>query len=407
MIFSFHKSHFLSKLCVKKASITGKRNKLFYCSKTQKTYSEPDAQPELSKWLESLGLSQYLSSFKKYGYTNSLAWENLEEEDLDVLGILPTHRHALRSKSAENTPRKENKSRSKRQLDDSYWQRVKYKNTSAEALTDLDKPMKLFLVRHGQSMANLDKTLHMKMADHAIPLSSLGEIQAAEVGKYIKSHFQTAHKTEHPPPKWHCRIWTSPYYRARQTSYIIRENSEGWITDVQENIFFVEQQFGLFEGTDWNATPGGKFKKEIMYYDKCASYGGRFWASVPLGESRFDVCRRVHQGCTYIHRDVIHYGTQNAIIVAHGVTLRAITMMWLNLNPEWFEEERNPVNCSIRLLENGVDKGYIWPTNANATIPKTIKQYIIQSDIEANNVVPNPDILEVSLNLKQGVVPQD
>jgi hypothetical protein len=27
---------------------------------------------------------------------------------------------------------------------------------------------------------------------------------------------------------------------------------------------------------------------------------------------------------------------------------------------EWFEKEPNPWNCSIRLIENNVDKGYIF-----------------------------------------------
>ena len=35
-------------------------------------------------------------------------------------------------------------------------------------------------------------------------------------------------------------------------------------------------------------------------------------------------------------------------------------MMWCHLTPEWFEEERNPKNCAIRLLDGHEDKGYIF-----------------------------------------------
>jgi hypothetical protein len=79
--------------------------------------------------------------------------------------------------------------------------------------------------------------------------------------------------------------------------------------------------------------------------------------------------------------------------VTHGVTLRAIVMMWLHQTPEWFEavcdslesllqlhrvqarprtyaqarlhiliaaQEPNPGNGSIRLIDHDVDKGYIF-----------------------------------------------
>jgi hypothetical protein len=35
-------------------------------------------------------------------------------------------------------------------------------------------------------------------------------------------------------------------------------------------------------------------------------------------------------------------------------------MMWCHLTPEWFEAERNPANCAIRLLEGGHDRGYLF-----------------------------------------------
>jgi len=48
-------------------------------------------------------------------------------------------------------------------------------------------------------------------------------------------------------------------------------------------------------------------------------------------------------------------------VICHGVTLRAFVMMWCHLSPEWFEAERNPLNCAIRLIEGGTDWGYVFP----------------------------------------------
>ena len=48
-------------------------------------------------------------------------------------------------------------------------------------------------------------------------------------------------------------------------------------------------------------------------------------------------------------------------MICHGVTLRAFVMMWCHLSPEWFEAERNPDNCAIRIIDGGVDGGYLFP----------------------------------------------
>ena len=87
---------------------------------------------------------------------------------------------------------------------------------------------------------------------------------------------------------------------------------------------------------------------------------GRFWARMPLGESRFDVALRIRLFFGTIQRDAERHDIRNIIIVCHGVTLRAFVMSWLHLTPEWFEAERNPTNCAIRLVSDNADEGYIF-----------------------------------------------
>ena len=104
-----------------------------------------------------------------------------------------------------------------------------------------------------------------------------------------------------------------------------------------------------------------KYPNEHEHYAKQEAFEGRFWARMPLGESRFDVATRVHQAFGTFHRDNDDHGISNIIVVCHGVTLRAFTMMWLHRTPEWFEAEPNPKNCAVRLIEHGEDKGYVFP----------------------------------------------
>lgn len=50
--------------------------------------------------------------------------------------------------------------------------------------------LRVFLVRHGQSLANEDPSFYTKMADHAVPLSDHGRQQAADAGKNLLSVFK-------------------------------------------------------------------------------------------------------------------------------------------------------------------------------------------------------------------------
>ena len=63
-------------------------------------------------------------------------------------------------------------------------------------------------------------------------------------------------------------------------------------------------------------------------------FGGRFYAKLPMGESRFDVCQRVAQVLEQIKNDTIDHGIKNVIIVTHGVTLRALLMRYMKYTPE-------------------------------------------------------------------------
>jgi 2,3-bisphosphoglycerate-dependent phosphoglycerate mutase len=217
--------------------------------------------------------------------------------------------------------------------------------------------MRILLVRHGESMGNIDPTLHDRMADHAIPLSPHGHEQARVCGERLRAFYLALPERDRPAPD-KVRLWTSPYRRTRETADGIEHGAGALIGSRREHILLCEQQFGLFDGIPDEDLPR-RFPAESAHYRKQEEFEGRFWARMPLGESRFDVATRIHQAFGTFHRDKDSSGIRDIIVVCHGVTLRAFVMMWLHLPPEWFEHERNPANCSIRLLDEGVDKGYL------------------------------------------------
>lgn len=214
--------------------------------------------------------------------------------------------------------------------------------------------MRILLVRHGESLGNVDPSIHATTADHAVPLSQRGVDQAREAGRQIHAFYQRELGDERP----HVRLWVSPYKRTRQTADAVQETAGPWITDRVEHILLCEQQFGLFDGVAEAELPT-RFPLEHAYYAMQCRFGGKFWARMPQGESRFDVAKRIHQAFGTFHRDAAEHGIREIIVICHGVTLRAFVMMWCHLSPEWFEAERNPDNCAIRLIDAGTDRGYL------------------------------------------------
>lgn len=208
----------------------------------------------------------------------------------------------------------------------------------------------IYLVRHGESLANLDVSIYKSVADHAVPLSPKGKQQAHDAGAALVDLLSL-------PAQEPLRIWTSPYKRTRETADAIEAELKPFFPhlDRREHINLCEQQFGLFDGIPDEELPK-RFPDEHAHYALAEQHEGRFWARMPLGESRFDVAVRVHQAFGTFHRDAQRHGIRNIVVVCHGVTLRAFVMQWLHLPYEWFDQQKNPGNCDIYRIQADSDK---------------------------------------------------
>lgn len=243
--------------------------------------------------------------------------------------------------------------------------------------------MRIILVRHGESQANVDQNLHRIIPDHEVALSTRGQEQAKraadeiikfyastpEVSYSWQNKFKTAeefvrniwvngNKSYKYPPK--ITLWNSPYRRTRDTANIIAENLGKLFYKRKENVLLCEQQFGLFDGIP-DEELKSRYPNEFETWHKCRQYNGKFWARYPQGESAFDAAVRIHQAFGSFHRDNEKHEDTDHIIVCHGTVAKLFVMMWFHYPFEWYEKERTIGNCGLYLIENGEDKGWVFP----------------------------------------------
>lgn len=215
--------------------------------------------------------------------------------------------------------------------------------------------MKIFLIRHGESMQNTGENFDIKLPDHKVYLTKEGENQADLAGKFLKEY-----TLQNNIDISNATLWVSPFTRTRQTAKII--NSHLNIKDIKEDITLIEQRYGLFSDNPIEECRK-RFPEQFELYDRYYQNDGKFYAKLPQGESPYDVALRMKQFIETIFRD-LNEGKDTLFIVSHGTTIRAFLLNWFHYSPEWFNAEPNMKNCAIRYIEknNGIstDNNYIY-----------------------------------------------
>jgi len=184
----------------------------------------------------------------------------------------------------------------------------------------------MWLVRHGESVANViataaqeagDLTIEVDWRDADVPLSPTGEQQAAALGRWIAEHAHYGAPTT---------SWSSSYLRARQTIAIALEAAGITMrTRVDERLR--DRELGVLD----LLTAAGV---EEFHPDEAARrrWLGKFYYRPPGGESWADVQLRLRSFITDV--DARHDG-QRVLVVAHD----AVVVLVLHLCLGWTEQE--------------------------------------------------------------------
>jgi broad specificity phosphatase PhoE len=198
-------------------------------------------------------------------------------------------------------------------------------------------PKRLVLIRHGQSVANVDDTEYERTPDWKIALTPKGEAQASDAGARLSALVQAE-------PVY---LYVSPYRRAQQTLRHARTHlNEAAIIGEREDPRLREQDMGNYQSSDG-------MKDQWRERDEF----GRFFYRFPNGENGADVCDRVSSflDSAFRERSVSsHPADTNVVVVSHGLMIRLFIKRWFHFTVETFEQMRNPPNAGFIVLERTV-----------------------------------------------------
>ena len=188
----------------------------------------------------------------------------------------------------------------------------------------------MLLMRHAESLEDIDNGIYELAPDHAIGLTVDGRSQAMEAATEISSRIGFSRRLS---------IFCSPAKRAEQTAEIIaaliRSTSHGAV-DVQcrADDRLVKQ--------DWGSVTVANRVQELRRRYEAGAMNYQF----PDGESGWDVATRMRS----LIGELAAWPTplsNAAVIITHGFVVRIALMILLSWTESEFEQYANPPNCFI------------------------------------------------------------
>ena len=212
--------------------------------------------------------------------------------------------------------------------------------------------MKVFLIRHGQSEANVDQNVYFEVMDHDIQLTQTGIAQAQQAGKNLLKALSDSSS------KGQIHAFVSPYQRTRQTWSEIKKQQcplVGQVINEEENPLLREKEHKVF--SDLLDMKTKKQQRKDF---------GPFWYRFKNAESDADVHARAMIFWNYLMNQFLLQNIKeedSVVIVTHEVMIRMFMMVF---RKSQYEKAHVHVdNCDI------VDLNF---SNMNLVLPySTIK----------------------------------
>mmetsp|Transcript_12725 Transcript_12725/g.15795 ORF Transcript_12725/g.15795 Transcript_12725/m.15795 type:complete len:274 (-) Transcript_12725:1171-1992(-) len=189
---------------------------------------------------------------------------------------------------------------------------------------------RIILVRHGESVGNVDATVYGKMPDNIQELTSWGKEQAVRAGRRLKGIIG----------REDVRFVISPYKRSHETFHrmaeALNEKQYSYIEDPRLR----EQDWGNFQDLESMAQQ----QKERRRF-------GVFYYRFEEGESGADVYDRVSSFMETLHRDSERAQPKNYVLISHGITIRMFLARYYHWPVDTLNKLHNFYNGQMVVME--------------------------------------------------------
>lgn len=188
--------------------------------------------------------------------------------------------------------------------------------------------MRIILLRHAESLGNIDELAYTRTPDHALPLTPRGEVQAGKAGPAIRDLLDEL-----------VAAYVSPYVRAVRTLALL---------DLDDRLERTVPEPRLRE-QDWGNLQD-PVEQEVQKRKRHEF--GHFFYRLEHGESGADVDDSVasflNDVQARIAEDTAHPDT--VLVVSHGLTMRLLCRRLFSWSIDLFESLSNPDHCAVRVL---------------------------------------------------------
>eukprot|EP00758_Cryptobia_borreli_P002516 Tbor_TRINITY_DN3088_c0_g1::TRINITY_DN3088_c0_g1_i1::g.17416::m.17416 len=246
-------------------------------------------------------------------------------------------------------------------------------------------PENLFLIRHGESDANVNTEVYSNTPDWKIPLTKRGREQASRCGKELRHRIGPTERVS---------FYYSPYWRTQQTFQGISQHfsPEQLAGGVREDARLREQEMGNYQPKDGMKKTWGDRTEQ-----------GRFFYRFSDGENGADVCDRVSSFLDTMFREretcAPEFLTDHVIIVTHGLALRLFIARWFKMPLQLFDTMYNPPNGGIiQLKRSNETKKLIMTKESEAILGMPDDDSLLMKTMNRGGKLDSADMSQYYLN---------
>ena len=235
-------------------------------------------------------------------------------------------------------------------------------------------PAELRLIRHAESAGNVARAaalasgsaiIDIAQRDCDVPLSPLGERQAAALGRWLAREVQPADT-----------VFSSPYVRAQETTALALR-AAGWNPPVVVDERLREKEFGELDRLT-RAGIEARFPEQAELRRRL----GKFYYRPPGGESWTDVILRLRSILAEICAE---YASRRVIVIAHQVNVLCFRYILERLNEHQLlaiDRAADVANCAVTTYRADPRGGI------------ALESYNVDAPIEeaGETVTANPDV---------------